>query len=63
MSEQQKNGVFDIPCKHALKHTERLLDATDEKDKEGYPILTGKKVIVTWCANCGEYLNRVEIKN
>lgn len=51
MKEEQKK------CEHKLKHTERLiLKQSIESEKMRY-------VIMTYCADCGEELNCILIRN
>lgn len=49
MTEKQYN------CKHELKHTERLMRELPQEGKQS------EHCIETWCADCGLYLNCVDI--
>lgn len=43
-------------CYHRNKHTERLLERTGKGDEV---VLTGRHLIVSWCADCGQEIKRV----
>lgn len=42
-------------CDHNTKHTERMID------REAFERGETKRIIVTWCAECGAKLRRIEI--